>query len=117
MLGPWSVSGPAQYIGEQALQDTAWQKQQRDSLQKLSSKLAALLENTFKTPPTGTILFQTIQHNQAPEIFQQLCQQGIYVRLCDEQNALRFGIPTTEQFKRLEKALKTIRFRLKTLPE
>lgn len=108
LLGPWSVNGPAQYIGQQALSDMSWQKAQRSTLQNLSDKLATLLMQHFKVKPTGTFLFKTIQHTNAPQIFEALCQQGVYVRLCDEQNALRFGIPTSEQFDHLEKVLKLV---------
>ncbi|WP_158970563.1 threonine-phosphate decarboxylase CobD [Paraglaciecola sp. L3A3] len=105
LLGPWSVNGPAQYIGQQALSDSIWQEKQRARLHKLSLNLKTVLQQHFKSTPQGTALFQTIHHKQAPQIFHQLCQQGIYVRLCDEQNALRFGTPTPPQLERLEKAL------------
>jgi cobalamin biosynthetic protein CobC len=59
----------------------------------------------FKIKPTGSFLFKTIQHNNAPQIFKALCQQGVYVRLCDENNALRFGIPSEKQFSRLTKVI------------
>jgi cobalamin biosynthetic protein CobC len=108
LLGPWSVNGPAQYIGQQALSELSWQKTQRSTLKTLSDKLAIMLMEHFKVKPTGSILFKTIQHNNAPQIFKALCQQGVYVRLCDEKNALRFGIATSEQFDRLEKVLKLV---------
>lgn len=108
LLGPWSVNGPAQYIGQQALSDLSWQENQRRTLQSLSDQLAILLMKYFKVEPKGTLLFKTIQHNNAPNIFEALCQQGVYVRLCDEQNALRFGIPKKEELNELEDALKVI---------
>ena len=38
-----------------------------------------------------------------------LCQQGILVRLCDEQDALRFGLPGDEQaWRRLTQALQAL---------
>ena len=108
-LGPWNINGPAQYIGQQALADSAWQNKQRHLLTTHSQQLAKLLQRTFKTTPKGTILFQTVKCEKAEIIFDKLCQQGIYVRLCDEKNALRFGIPTNNELLRLELALSQIK--------
>ena len=104
-LGPWSINGPAQYIGQRALADKAWQNQQRTFLKAQSLQLAGLLHTTFNQAPTGTFLFQTVRCEQAPLVFEKLCQQGIYVRLCDEQNALRFGIPDENGLTRLKQVL------------
>lgn len=109
-LGPWNINGPAQYIGQQALMDKAWQNQQRNQLAIHSQQLGKLLQQTFKQAPTGTALFQTVKCEQADVIFDKLCQQAIYVRLfCekagDEKNALRFGIPSHKELLRLQLAL------------
>ncbi|WP_339725709.1 threonine-phosphate decarboxylase CobD [uncultured Paraglaciecola sp.] len=106
-LGPWSINGPAQYIGQQALIDNTWQNKQRHLLAEHSGQLAKLLQQRFKQPPSGTMLFQTVKCQQAEVLFDKLCQQGIYVRLCDEKNALRFGIPTSSELIRLQLALST----------
>jgi cobalamin biosynthetic protein CobC len=63
----------------------------------------------FKYKPKGTALFQTVQCEEAELVFEYLCQQGIYVRLCDEKNALRFSIPQTQDMSRLQLALEQIR--------
>lgn len=102
--GPWQVNGPAQYIAEKALADFNWQSEQKLRLQRLSSNLERLLMESFQTTVSGTSLFKTVLLPNAPDLFEQLCQQGIYVRLCDEQNALRFGIPTDAELKRLTQA-------------
>ena len=107
-LGPWSINGPAQFVGQQALADKTWQTQQRKWLETQSLQLASLLQKTFKQTPQGTALFQTIQCEPAARVFEQLCQQGIYVRLCDEKNALRFGIPQEKDMSRLQLALALI---------
>ena len=104
-LGPWAINGPAQYVGTQALADNTWQQQQRQELKHLSSALASLLQQHFKQVPHGPLLFQTIHLPQAPQVFDALCQQGVYVRLCDEQNALRFGIPDEQGLLRLAEVL------------
>ncbi|MCG7499322.1 threonine-phosphate decarboxylase CobD [Vibrio sp. Of7-15] len=102
--GPWQVNGPAQYIAEKALTDLNWQSEQSLQLQRLSNNLEHLLMDTFQTAVSGTSLFKTVLLPNAPELFKQLCQQGVYVRLCDEQNALRFGIPTDAELEKLAKA-------------
>jgi cobalamin biosynthetic protein CobC len=108
-LGPWSINGPAQYVCQQALTDKKWQTQQRKFLNTQSKQLTQLLEKAFKYKPKGTALFQTVQCEEAELVFEYLCQQGIYVRLCDEKNALRFSIPQTQDMSRLQLALEQIR--------
>jgi hypothetical protein len=44
----------------------------------------------------GCGLFKIIVYPQATELYQKFCCQGLYVRLCDEKNALRFGIADQE---------------------
>lgn len=106
-LGPWSVSGPAQFVGLQALTDKPWQQAQRTELKRLSKTLEVLLTRVFTHPVRGTYLFKTVLTPHAPALFDALCQQGIYVRLCDEKNALRFGIPLEQGLRRLASALQT----------
>ncbi|MGJ8680727.1 threonine-phosphate decarboxylase CobD [Paraglaciecola sp.] len=108
MLGPWSVNGPAQFIGHKALTDTQWHQKQRHTLRTLSERLESVLVSHFQVPVTGTALFKTIQHINSPMLYEKLCQQGVYVRLCDEQNALRFGIPTEIQFPQLIDVIQNI---------
>lgn len=105
LFGPWQVNGPAQYLATQALADQTWQHQQRQRLAKQARQLKAILQACFGPRVTGTSLFQTVQLTNAGEVYQNLCQQGIYVRLSDKQDALRFGLPTEEQMGRLVVAL------------
>jgi cobalamin biosynthetic protein CobC len=114
LSSPWEVNGPAQFIAEQALKDHTWQSAQRKTLIALSIKLEMLLTETFADSTnnclknievSGCGLFKTLVHPQATEIYQKFCHQGLYVRLCDENNALRFGIPDQKQYKTLEKLL------------
>ncbi|MFT6207741.1 MAG: cobalamin biosynthetic protein CobC [Colwellia sp.] len=115
LSSPWEVNGPAQFITEQALKNKVWQVAQQQQLIALSIKLEALLAKTFlpnqhkSNDPSITIsgcgLFKTLVHPQATELYQKFCCQGLYVRLCDEKNALRFGIPDQEQYQILAKLL------------
>jgi len=102
---PWEVNGPAQFIATEALLNQSWQQGQLSDLQDLAKRLELLLQQHFTSSISGTALFKTVKLTRAPEIFDQLCQQGIYVRLCDEKNALRFGIPTQLQLNTLAKVL------------
>jgi cobalamin biosynthetic protein CobC len=113
---PWEVNGPAQFITEEALLDYQWQRQQKQKLLELAQQWEVLLikfitnhltkghEKKEQKPAVevlGTSLFKTIHLKEAKNLHQQLCRIGIYVRLCDEENALRFGIPTNEQCNQL----------------
>ncbi|WP_170309613.1 threonine-phosphate decarboxylase CobD [Litorilituus lipolyticus] len=111
-LGPWQVNGPAQYIAEKALADKSWQQTQQSRLQQLSQQLnITLLDNLPSNGViniTGTALFQTVYFNNAIDVesyYVQLCQQAIYVRLTDDNKALRFGLAKPEQLERLAHAL------------
>ncbi len=115
MSSPWEVNGPAQFITERALNNTNWQSAQYQTLMTLSTQLEILLTATFLHPINKAIkgevsisgcgLFKTLIHPQAAELFQSFCGQGLYVRLCDEKNALRFGVPKQEQFEKLAELL------------
>ncbi len=106
LCNPWEVNGPAQFVAAKALHNQQWQKSQLTNLRQLTDNLTLLLSQTFNQVPTGTLLFQTVSLANAPLIFDLLCKQGIYVRLCDEQNALRFGIPLADELQRLQLAFK-----------
>ncbi|NTS76338.1 threonine-phosphate decarboxylase [Catenovulum sp. SM1970] len=107
-LGPWQVNGAAQYIGKQALADTRWQLEQKHQLAELANHLTVLLDQTFAQKSRGTDLFRTVTHPNAAELYQQLCQQGVYARLTDDQQALRFGLATAEQLTKLSSVLNTL---------
>lgn len=105
LSSPWEVNGPAQFITERALLDTVWQQQQQTLLSELTQQTKALLAKHFQQTSVGTNLFQTVKLDNAPAIYEALCQRGVYVRLCDEQDALRFGILDLENIKKLTNKL------------
>lgn len=112
ILGPWSVNGPAQYVGLSALKDQHWQEQQYQKLHQQAARLEQLLNRYFTEPHntiTGTLLFKSVSTPYATHIFEQLCQQGIYVRLLDDKNGLRFGLPNDKGLIRLGHALEHLR--------
>ncbi|KGJ87200.1 threonine-phosphate decarboxylase CobD [Colwellia psychrerythraea] len=108
LVGPWQVNGPAQLIAQYALQDTSWQAAQKENLNRLRVMQENLLRQAFPQTILHTIngcdLFLTLSFHQqdtAKKLYKLLCQQGIYCRLADEQDTLRFGLTTEEFFMRL----------------
>lgn len=106
LMGPWTVTGPSRWVMKQALLDSRWQSRVTKRIQQASERLNQLLENTFSFPRAGTDLFTTVYTDDAIHLHDQLCRLNILVRLCDEKNALRFGLPEDEfQWQKLESAL------------
>ena len=107
LLGAWPVSGPAREVAIQALIDTNWQQQQRRRLLESGQRLAGLLSN-FGHPPDGqTDLFCWLKKDRAADWQEFLATQGIWCRHFDEPNAIRFGLPATQdQWQRLEESLR-----------
>ncbi|WP_104402883.1 threonine-phosphate decarboxylase CobD [Vibrio penaeicida] len=107
-LGPWAVSGPARYVAKQALIDQQWQQNNRKQLMKDGKKMHTLL-NAFFHEVEGQTLFHTVKCEEAKKRHTQLAQKGILVRLCDEGDALRFGLPREQsQWLRLEDTLRDL---------
>ncbi|AZQ83230.1 threonine-phosphate decarboxylase [Colwellia sp. Arc7-635] len=111
LLGPWQVNGPAQIIAERALSDNHWHTKQKKILNELRTTQERMLRQVFPTTLianiTGCDLFLTVSFHQADsakELYHLLCQQGIYCRLADEQDTLRFGITTEEALSHLKDA-------------
>ena len=113
-LGPWQVNGPAQFIAEQALADTQWHISQRRLLNELRVKQTQLLwqcwgDNLIEAV-NATDLFITVSfksQSSAASLYHELCQQGVYIRLADEGDTLRFGIALAKDLPRLRRALST----------
>ena len=111
LLGPWQVNGPAQIIAQQALSDTHWQEQQKQTLKKWRTAQEKTLWQVFSKALIldikGCDLFLTVafkQADSAKKIYHLLCQQGVYCRLADEQDTLRFGITSADTLARLKNA-------------
>lgn len=105
-LGPWTVSGPTRWVCKEVLADTKWQVAMRNQLKQQSQRLKQLLVDKFEQDVKGTALFQTCLLKNAESIYIKLAEQGVLVRLLDQKDGLRFGLPCDEAaFQRLEKAL------------
>jgi cobalamin biosynthetic protein CobC len=111
-LGPWTISHPARYVANAALQDRLWQQQNRDSLPLQAQRLHQLLSAYGLQPDGGSDLFQWIKTEQASTIHHFLATRGILTRLFTHPSSLRFGLPKSEeQWVSLEEALILLRRR------
>ncbi len=116
-LGPWAVSGPAQWIGIQALSDTNWQSNNRQYLYDQSKRLADYLKKIFSEEmisADNTPLYVTLNFNEgfAISLYEQLAEKGIlvrYIALDNKTACLRFGLLNgDQQWFRLKSVLKTL---------
>ena len=106
MLGPWTISGPAQEIALRALEDTRWQKDTRAWLRHAGYRMTQLLA-THGITSSGTPLFRWWPE-AAPEAFHEhMAARGIWCRLfVDAARGIRVGLPGSESdWRRLEQAL------------
>lgn len=106
MLGPWTVSGPAQQIGCSALRDTVWQEAMRTHLLASGRRLQqALIAHGIHA--TGSALYQWWPEAQAEAFWQHMAERGIWVRLFPQAaRGIRLGLPPDEAgWQRLEQAL------------
>lgn len=116
-LGPWAVSGPAQWIGIQVLSDTSWQQNNRQWLKEESTHLRDYLENILDHEIISikhTLLYVTVilEESVATFLYEQLGKQGILVRYIPFNNqhaCIRFGLlKDSEQWLRFKTAMETI---------
>jgi len=105
-IGPWSINGPALYIAELAFKNKSWQQKQTEKLQVQRDLLVELLSKWKSFDKIeANALFVTIFTKEALFLYQKLCEKAVYVRLTDEKNALRFGIPNASQLQKLRTML------------
>lgn len=106
LLGPWSVSGPAQSVALAALRDTAWQDQMQARLQTAGGRMRALLRD-HRIEAHGTPLFHWWPAAQPEAFHEHLAKLGIWCRLFPQAaRGIRLGLPANEeQWQRLARAL------------
>ena len=106
LLGPWTVSGPAQTVALQALRDTDWQASTFGRLRVSGARMRKLLE-THGIRAAGTPLFHWWPEAQPEAFHTHMASQGIWCRLFREAaRGIRVGLPPNEAgWRRLEQAL------------
>lgn len=106
-LGPWHISGPAQYIGQQALSDQAWVDNTRNNLARMAQQLRDVLAQNHLTPLGGTDLFQLAETSCAKTLHRHLCEHHILTRIFPYSTKwIRLGLPAnTNASSRLNDAL------------
>lgn len=106
LLGPWTVSGPAQEIALAALRDGDWQAATRARLDDSGRRLHALL-GRHHIEASGCALFQWWPEPRAAAFWQHMAERGIWVRLFEQAgHGIRLGLPPDEAgWQRLAKAL------------
>ncbi len=109
LAGPWPVSGPARWVGTQALRDADWCADTRLKLRQASQRLAGLLADHSLAPTGGTPLFQWVRSPQAQGIYEHFLRHWILLRWFPALEGLRFGLPgTVKEWWRLETALRAL---------
>lgn len=106
-VGPWAISGPAQFIGQAALTDNSWIIKTRSRLRENSLRLDNLMIEYGNKPLGGTDLFRLYEVKNATKIQNTLAKKFIWTRIFPySRNWLRLGIPGTEaQWAQLINAL------------
>ena len=105
-LGPWTVAGPSRWLLKQALSDKQWQQRNRERIKQASARLEKLLMDYLPFTMVGSDLFKTVYIDNAPMFHESLCKEQVLTRLCDEKNAIRFGLPANEiQWQKLATVL------------
>ncbi|MDY7579527.1 threonine-phosphate decarboxylase CobD [Herbaspirillum sp. RTI4] len=106
LLGPWTVSGPAQSIGCAALADADWQQTMRAQLLAAGQRLQDLLAQ-YAIASSGTALFQWWPEPRAVAFQSHMARQAIWVRRFGD-TGVRLGLPPHENaWQRLHHALAT----------
>jgi cobalamin biosynthetic protein CobC len=112
MIGPWSVSGPAQQIGRAAFEDSLWQQDTRRALAAEGARLGQLLRDRgIENHGTALFRWSPLPARQAEALWLHLARNGIWARLFDgdgisSATGLRLGLPGDESgWQRLDDAL------------
>ncbi len=111
MLGPWPISGPAQYVGAKALSDHNWAIKTRQRLINDAARLDKILKAAVSGLAGGTTLFRLYEVENAPKAQEVLARQQIWSRIFPYSNRLlRLGLPGGENdWQRIESAVEEFR--------
>lgn len=115
-LDCWAINHPAIWLGTQALQNTQWQRQQRQRILLLEQQITRLLQQATSASMAmhSAGLFITLTGNRPAlySLYEAFAQQGIFTRWSyndpTSNNAwLRIGLPA-DNGERLAHALQNI---------
>lgn len=116
-LGPWHVSGPSQWVAQQALADRVWQQSTRLRLAAWMSAYQKLLDDTLG-PIVGCngehahlFISYRAERSLGEHLYQALAKQGVLIRLIDvdeREILLRFGLLDTRESESLKKLRNSI---------
>ncbi len=103
-LGPWHISGPAQWAGQIALSDKAWQAAQQQRLLANQEWMITTLSEAGLAPSGSLPLLHWCPTPNAKVLHGQLAKHKIWCRLFVQKNhqGLRFG-PVAEHQQALFK--------------
>jgi cobalamin biosynthesis protein CobC len=106
LLGPWTVSGPAQQVALAALRDAAWQQATQARLARDGARLRGLLA-AHGIQASGTPLFHWWAEERPEEFHDHMARHAIWVRLFRQAaRGIRLGLPARERdWDRIERAL------------
>lgn len=107
-LGPWALTGVSRYITTKALSDNDWILRSKRILKRSSESMDNLIYEYTDIDSSGTYLFKTIIHEQAERIAELFAMNGILVRLLDNKKGLRFGLPSNENWQKVEGVFKSV---------
>lgn len=102
----WSISSAALSVFDRVVNDTEWLADAKASVAASSLQLHSLLASVFPSVTSRALLFSSVRCDNANAWFETLVQEGVYVRLLDDNTGLRFSLPRDEhQFTYLNNAL------------
>lgn len=108
--GDWPVSADAIAAGLAAYADPAWTLRTRARLTREAGRLDKALRGAGFDVVEGTSLFRLAKADDVGARFEALCSRGILTRpFDDDPTRLRFGLPPSWAWRRVEAALRALR--------
>ncbi len=108
-FGDWPVGAEAIRAGADAYADAGWRTRTLARLTQDAARLDGLLAAAGFEILGGTALFRLACAADAPRRFDRLCRHGVLTRpFPHEPTWLRFGLPDTAGWARLESSLKSL---------